>query len=174
MMDTYFRTHEGHIVAASKLAVGDQVLDRHGHATNVNWCQVYQKERCLLVDLHAKWSMLTVTSSHRVVLPDGRPIEAKQLKRNDSVATDSYGCEQLQKVTQRYATIQVVELEFDRDATIPAYLPTILTKGSAPGLNIDDGNSQVKQESTDGNYMDIDTPGTAVGYSEYPDTEDGF
>ena len=61
----------------------------------------------------------------------------------------------MQKVTKRHAHIQVVELEFDGDATVPVYVPTILTKGSDPASHNDDsGNSRCKEEPLDCNPMD--------------------
>ena len=44
----------------------------------------------------------------------------------------SSGCEQLLKVTKRHANVQVVELEFEGDATVPVYVPTVRTKGRLP------------------------------------------
>ena len=41
------------------------------------------------------------------------------------------GSEALQKVTKRKANIQVVELEFEGDAVVTAFMPTIQTKGAS-------------------------------------------
>jgi len=60
------------------------------------------------------------------------------------------GTPRLLKVTKRIAYTQVVELEFDGDATVPVWVPNILTKGSAAS-SFDDytSNSQCKEEQVD-------------------------
>lgn len=188
MTDTYFQTSDSNLIAASKLSVGDKILDRHGNATKVKWCQVHEKKKRLLVDLYTKHSMLTVTGSHRIVVPPDGYMQAKDLKKGDLVAIDPSGCEQLQSITKRHATPRVVELEFEGDATVPVYLPTILTKGSLP-VPYSDNHNQCKQEPPDDASMDIDTTQSeagrilvhsTVGHSdsmeseEFPNTDDGF
>jgi hypothetical protein len=87
------------------------------------------------------------------------------------VAADSPGREQLRKVTQRHAIIQVVELEFARDATVPVYLPTILTKGSTGLYSDESAKYKVKEESMDCSSMDINTPGMN---ENHPCADKGF
>lgn len=192
MMDTCFQILEGNMLAASKLSVGDRVLDHQGHVADIKWCQVHPKEKRLLVDLYTRQSMLTVTGSHRVVVQDGGLSEARELKKGDKVmVAASSGCEQLLKVTKRHANIQVVELEFDGDATVPVYVPTVLTKGTLPPMyNDNGGSSECKQEPMDGDSMHIDTTGMsarepcpendfedvhAMAAAEtWPDTDDGY
>jgi len=50
-----------------------------GCGTDVKWCQVYKKEKRLIVDLHMKQSMLTVTGSDCEVVPGGECIDASDL-----------------------------------------------------------------------------------------------
>ena len=58
--------------------------------------------------------------------------EAKDLQKDDHVSVSTpLGSEALQKVTKRTANIQVVELEFEGDAVVTAFMPTILTKGAS-------------------------------------------
>merc|ERR1719158_2375431 len=172
---------------ASKLSVGDEVFDRHGHATTVTWCQVHQKEHRLLVDLHTNRSMLTVTGCHRVVLPDGGHIDAEHLNKSDVVATDSSGCEKLQRVTRRYGYLQVVELEFKDDATVPVYVPTILTKGAIPGSQSNEfkcKDEPMVDDSASADSTRVDGSLTQVGACfdsrdsaqcpAWPDTDDDF
>lgn len=187
MMDTCFRTSQGCIVAASKLVVDDELLDHYNKITCVKWCRVYGKEKHLLVDLHTKGSKLTVTGSHRVVVPGGECTLAKDLSKGDEVmVANSSGCEPLLKVTKRTAYTQVVELEFDGDASMPVWVPAIITKGSiAPSFHEYTRSAQCKEEKVD---MDMD--GMAVGEGNddhevhsadstvyagtWPDTDDGF
>ena len=121
---------------------------------------MHGKEKHLLVDLHTKESKLTVTGSHRVVVPGGGCPLAKDLNKDDEVmVANSSGCEPLLKVTKRNAYTKVVELEFDGDATRPVWVPTIITKGSAaPSFHENICNAQCKEEEVD---MGID--GMAVG-----------
>lgn len=190
MMDTCFQTREGGILAASRLSIGDRVLDHLGHVIDIKWCRVHPKEQRLLVDLHARQSMLTVTGSHRVLLHGGGLREARELKKGDEVMVGaSSGREPLLKVTKRHANMQVVELEFDRDATVPVYVPTVLTKGALPPSYIDAGGSdRCKEEPMEGDSMQIGTIGLparepypendfedfhAMGPAEtWPDTDD--
>ena len=100
LMDTLFQTHDGIMLGASKLSVGDRVLDHKGQVVAVKWCQVHRKEQRIVVDLYTRQSMLTVTGSHRVVVPHGGPTEARELKKGDMVMVEACsGCEQLLKVS---------------------------------------------------------------------------
>lgn len=188
MMDTCFQTLGGNMIAASKLAIGVQLVDHQGQTTCVKWCQVYRKEKRLLVDLHTKESKLTVTGSHRVVVPGGECTQAKDLSKNDEVmVANSSGTEQLLKVTKRTACIQVVELEFDRDATVPVWVPTILTKGSV-GASCSDYpcSSHCKEEQVEMEVDEMggverpctdsgaDSAGSTMHTGSWPDTDDGF
>ena len=60
-----------------------------------------------------------------------------------------------QKVTKRTANIQVVELEFEGDAVVTAFMPTILTKGCFPPEHKDDP-LECKEEPADEDSMDVD------------------
>lgn len=154
MTHTIFQTSDKQLKAASQLSVGDQILDSQGSPVFVKWKQLHGKEKRLLVDLYTKQSMLTVTGSHRVETPDRGTVQAKELKKSDLVLVAYLGVQDLQKVTKRNAHVQVVELEFDGDATVPVYVPTILTKGSALDVgNINSGDPECKEELVEGNSM---------------------
>jgi len=79
--------------------------------------------------------------------------EAKDLQKDDHVSVST--CEALQKVTKRTANIQVVELEFEGDAVVTAFMPTILTKGCLPPEH-KDAPLECKEEPADEDSMDVD------------------
>ena len=81
------------------------------------------KKRRLLVDLHT--NPLTVTGSHRVVVPRGE-VAAEDLNKSDDVLTGR-GSQQLLKVAKRMQWNNVMELEFARDAIIEDHASSILT-----------------------------------------------
>ena len=61
-------------------------------------------------------------------------------------------------MTKRSAHVQFVELEFEGDATVPVYVPTILTKGSALDEgSANSGDLECKEELVEGNSMVGDT-----------------
>eukprot|EP00931_Biecheleriopsis_adriatica_P121343 TRINITY_DN96425_c0_g1_i1.p2 TRINITY_DN96425_c0_g1~~TRINITY_DN96425_c0_g1_i1.p2 ORF type:complete len:219 (-),score=37.04 TRINITY_DN96425_c0_g1_i1:25-681(-) len=161
MMYTLFQTSGQSLKTASQLSVGDEVLDSQGRPVIVKWSQVHGKTKRLLVDLYTKQAMLPVTGSHRIETPNGRVVEAKELKKDDLVLVANMGVQPLQRVTKRVANVQVVELEFDEDATVPVYLPTILTKGSVLDTsNAASSNPVCKEESLDNNSsMGVATSG---------------
>lgn len=179
MMDTKLKMLGGHLVGASDLSIGAYVLDHKGIMRAVTWCRKLPKKKRLCVDLHTK--PLTVTSSHRVVVPGGEVLEAKELKQNDEVLI-GHERQQLLKVTKYYKYKEVMELEFEEDAIIEVHAPSILTKGSDPSLPIDqDGAIKVKLE--DESSMTVDTMETGIdrraeaaestGQSQsWPDTDD--
>jgi len=135
MTDTFFKRSDGQLVAAINLSAGDLVVDFMGISRQIDWSRVFPKESRKVVDMCTKRSKLTVTASHRVALPTGAQIEANQLRKDDLVAVDSSGSERLQEVKKRYEWTKVVELGFEGDATVPVYVPTILTKGCLPGAD---------------------------------------
>jgi hypothetical protein len=155
MMDTNFRTVEGHLVPAADLSIGDSVLDHLGKSTKITWCRKLSKKKRLLVDLHTK--PFAVTGTHRVLIPGSKAIEAKELNKNDEVLIGN-GRQQLLKVTKRYSYVEVVELEFAGDAIIEVHEPGILTQGSDPSLPFDqDGGIKCKEEQEDEYSMAVDT-----------------
>lgn len=176
MMDTQFKTPEGHLVAAADLSIGTKVLDTHGIGRMVTWCRKLSKTKRLLVDMHTK--PFTVTGSHRIVVPGGRTTEAKELNQNDEVLIGG-GCQQLLKVTKRTKCLEVMELEFEEDATVEVHAPSILTKGSDPHLPIDhDGTLKAIKEEQPGDEpsMSANIMEPGVGCDDrtqsWPDTDD--
>jgi len=116
-------------------------------------------------------------------------MQAQELNKGDLVAIGPSGFEHLQRITKRYATPRVVELEFEGDPVVPVYRPTILTKGSLRALSPSNAHNQCKQEPPDEDSMDIDTMQCGAGRTfvrsnfdhspdkeneEFPDTDDGF
>jgi len=177
MMDTKFRMVGGRLVAAADLSIGDEVLDYQGNASAITWCRKLPRRKRLLVNLHSQ--PLTVTSTHRVVVPAGEVI-AKHLRDNDVVLLGSEH-HRLAKVTTYFKTSEVMELEFAGDATIEVHSPSILTKGSDPTAPIDqEGCFKVKLEHE--RPMDTDTElgssivdrfdGVELPEESWPDTED--
>jgi len=180
MMGTQFKAPEGHVVAAADLSIGAKVLDIHGIERTVTWCRKLCKTKRLLVDL---WTRpFTVTGSHRKVVPGGGTIEAKELNQADEVLIGGE-CQQLLRVTKRAKLIEVMELEFEDDATVEVHATSILTKGSDPHQTIDnDGALKVikeeepKEEPGDAPSMNTNVTDNGVGYveqvREWPDTDD--
>lgn len=175
MMDTEFKTPGGYLVAAADLSIGAEVLDNQGNVTTVTWCRKLPKRKRVLVDLHTK--PLTVTSTHRVVVPGGE-VEARELNQNDEVLIGSE-CQQLVKVTKRHKCIEVMELEFAGDATVEVHAPSILTKGSDPSVKIDlAGDLKCKNELEEEHSMAVDAVGPGIGSADadsqgrWPDTDD--
>eukprot|EP00440_Ansanella_granifera_P008729 gb/GFBE01009459.1/.p1 GENE.gb/GFBE01009459.1/~~gb/GFBE01009459.1/.p1 ORF type:complete len:181 (+),score=57.31 gb/GFBE01009459.1/:1-543(+) len=166
MLDTKFKTPLRGLVPAAELSIGDMVLDHTGNVRAVTWCRRLPKKKRLCVDLHSK--PLTVTSSHRVVVPGpGGEVLAKDLHERDEVLIGSE-CQQLVKVTKYHKVREVMELEFEGDAIIEVHSPSILTKGSDPSMPIDqDGGFKCKLEEE----METE-PGTATG-SGTADQSDG-
>lgn len=152
MMDTIFRTDGGHLVPAADLSIGASVLDHRGNPTEITWCRKNPKKRRLIVELHTK--PFTVTDTHRVLTDGFKEKKAKELNKNDEVLIGS-GLQQLLKVTKRYASVEVMELEFANDAIIEVHEPAILTRGSDPSLPID-GGIKCKEEQ-DEDSMAADT-----------------
>lgn len=188
MMDTNFRTAGGHLVPAADLSIGASVLDHLGNSTKITWCRKLPKRKRLLVDLHTR--PFTVTGTHRVLIPGGQAIEAKELNKNDEVLIGS-GRQQLLKVTKRYSSVEVMELEFAGDAIIEVHEPAILTRGSDPSLPFDqDGGIKCKKEREDEYSMAVDSVergmssanadkegeiAELLGQSQsWPDTDDDF
>jgi len=183
MTDTKFQTPEGRLVAAADLSIGDNVLDHQGIVRAVSWCRKLPKKKRLLVDLHTK--PLTVTGSHRIIVPDGE-VEAKELSKNSIVVMGCNFQQILLKITKRYHCSEVMELEFEGDAIVEVHSPSILTKGSNPSLPIDqDGAFKCKEEQQDERSMSVNTMETGVGSTStgnhtedadqamiWPDTED--
>jgi hypothetical protein len=103
---------------------------------------------------------------------------------------ESSECEQLRKVTTRHACIEVVELGFAGDATIPVYVPSILTKGSLPRSSSENGSIECKEEPLDENFWrnyEMDDAEGNAGWQNglqstialehmqsWPDTDDDF
>lgn len=182
MMDTEFKTPGGFLVAAVNLSIGSRVLDHQGKTRTVTWCRKLPKKKRVLVDLHTK--PLTVTSSHRVVVPGGET-EAKHLKQDDEVLIGSTS-QRLRKVVKYHKYIEVMELEFAEDAIVEVHAPSILTKGSDPTTSIDDGgNVKCKEEPSEESSMSLDAEPLVVsteamsqhteltGASQtWPDTDD--
>lgn len=170
MLDTMFQTPEGQLVAAADLSIGANILDHQRTIRTVMWCRKLAKRKRLLVDLYAK--PLTVTSSHRVLVPGGE-VEAKKLSQNDDVLMGT-GCHQLLKVIKRHKNIEAMELEFAGDAIVEVHAPSILTKGSDPSLPIDqDGAFKCKKEVDDDSSMAVDTMEPGVGSTSTDNPTDG-
>lgn len=168
MLDTKFPTPAGQLVAAADLSIGAHVLDHQHNVRTVMWCRKLPKKKRLLIDLHT--DPLTVTSSHRVVVPGG-VVQAKELNKHDEVVMGN-GCRQLVKVTKRHKCIEVMELEFAEDAIIEVHAPSILTMGSDPSLPIDqDGGIKCKEE--DDRPMGMDTMEPASGSASADNRTDG-
>merc|ERR1712039_710528 len=100
----------------------------------VTWCRKLSKAKRMLVDMHTK--PFTVTGSHRILVPGGGTIEAKELNKADEGLIGGE-CQQLLRVSKRTKIIEVMELEFEDDATVEVHAPSILTKGSDPYQTID-------------------------------------
>lgn len=178
MTDTKFQAPDGHLIAAADLSIGTIVLDHQGGPRAVTWCRKLPNKKRLLVDLHTK--PLTVTGSHRIVIPGGED-EAKNLRKN-SVVLMGVGSQQLLQVTKRYHCTEVMEVEFDGDAIVEVHSPAILTRGSDASLPIDDdGGLKCKAEQHDEGSMSVDTMEPGVGSCStdnadqaecWPDTDD--
>jgi len=154
MLDTEFKTPAGIRIAAADLTIGAEILDHQGTVRTVTWCRKLPKRKRLLVDLHTK--PFTVTSSHRVLVPGGGVIEARELGKNDMVLIGN-GCQQLRQVTKRNNCVEVMELEFAGDAIVEVHAPSILTKGSDPSMPIDQaGDIKCKEEPIDEHSMAVD------------------
>lgn len=167
------------LVAAASLSIGDKVIDYKGHETEVLWCRIQRKEKRLLVAMQTKYSMLTVTGSHRVVVPEGRVTRARELSRDDMVVVAHGQLEPLKNVTKSYGCVSVVELEFAGDAVVEAYPQSILRKGSDPSLPMDEsGGMKCKQEGDEvlpsGNSVSCAHVHATEQTVIWPDTEDGF
>jgi hypothetical protein len=146
-----FRTPLGEIVGAADLSAGSKVLDHQEKEVEVEWCAVHPKKQRLFVDLHTRSTMFTVTDTHRIVLPDGKDIEARELKKGDDVCiSSSCRAEKLVKVTKCYRYTKVIELIFEGDAIMAAIVPSILTKGADPSASVDwIPGINIKEESVD-------------------------
>lgn len=176
LMDVNFRTLSGHIVRASDLSIGDKIFDHQDSGVTVTWCQKHPKKKRLLVDLYTKESMLTVTGSHRLVVPDGQVVQAKELSIDQEVlVASSFGRKQLQKVTKRYSCIPVMELEFDGDAIVAACMPAILSKGTDPREpSHKSPKTECKEEVDGGSAACRGHEFRQVSTQSWPDTDDGF
>lgn len=179
MIETKFQTPAGTLVEAADLSIGDSILDHKHNLRTVTWCRKLPKQKRELVDLYTK--PLTVTSSHRVVVPGGEVVQAKDLKKNDEVLMGN-GCQQLLKVSMRAKWTEVMELEFAEDAIVEVHTPSILTKGSDPSVPIDQhGRAKCKEEKEDDDPMDGVVLGCGRASSSqnqdadhWPDTDDSL
>lgn len=153
MLDTQLRIEGGDLVAASDLSIGSNVVDHQGNVVAVTWCRKLPKRTRQLVDLHTK--PLTVTASHRVVVPDGEVVDARSLQKNDEVLIGSER-QRLLKVTKRLQSVEVMELEFAGDAVIEVHAPAILTKGSDPAVPIDQDRGLKWEEEQVDDAMDME------------------
>jgi len=171
-----FRTPENKVVAAADLAIDSKFIDYQGNAMEVTWCQKHPENQRLVVDLHTKSSMLTVTGSHRIPVPHGEVKEAKALMKNDEVwVPSSVGAsEKLRKVTKRNAYCDGVELEFAEDAAIPVWVPPILTKGRDPSaVAAASGNTMCKEEQEEREEEKAIDDGS-IDAEPWPATDDGY
>jgi len=171
MMETQFRTPGGQFAAACGLSVGDTILDHQDREVSVTWCQKHPKEKRLVVDFHCK--LLTVTGSHRIVLPDGEIIPARQLeaKTHKVLKATSSKYVRLEKVTKRYAYVPAIELEFAGDATVATSMPTVLTKGADPSVPVRGMEGvECKDEVSADNAMDAEA---VVGVAQPVSHESG-
>lgn len=153
MLDTEFRAPGGELITASSLAVGSTVKAADGTAQKVTWCRRLPRGRRLLVELYT--SALTLTGTHRVMVPGGtdgdaaRVVEAKSLNQGDAVMIGK-SQQRLIKVTKHYKCVPAMEIEFENDSIIEVHAPSILTKGSDPQLPFDvDNLMKVKDEPMD-------------------------
>jgi len=86
-----------------------------------------------------------------------------------ALVANSIGCQELRTVSSRNAKVAVEELEFDRDATVPVWVPTILTQGSLPaasGMNLAFAECKHLMESV--------CNGQSSDEANWPDTDDGL
>lgn len=135
--DTLFKSNDG-LKKADALTLGDQVIDKNGQSVEVVSVVMHPSQSEDLVELVTEKSKLTVTGSHRMLVPtalgDGETL-ARNLKQDDWMYCGKKAVQVLE--TRHYVEIMsVVELMFENDAAVEAYpspLEGLVTLGQALG-----------------------------------------
>lgn len=119
------------------IKIGCKIISARGTSLSVRNVCKHADALCKLVELRAGEAKLTVTASHRVVVPGQtgqRETLAESLRLGQSVELNQ-GAERLSRVLMQEQSVEIFEVRFQPDEPVEAWhLPTaaILTKGQAP------------------------------------------
>lgn len=146
------------LVRISDIQEGYLIRSADATALRVKRIQVHPAADRTFVELRSSTASLTVTASHRVLVPrsaDRQPVQASSLKIDDEVCVQGARVDKLVAVNSFSASQEVVEITFQPDGPVEVFGESILSKGRA----------QPRTRRSQGHR------GNGV---EHPATDDGF
>lgn len=125
---------------------GDSVQNAFGELIKVASVKIHREALCSVVELRTREASLTVSATHRVVVPDtlGNPAdlkEAAELSSGDVVFCGDRAASLVKVLPYRIVT-QLIEIAFEPDCPVQSFMApkwSVLSKGASAHYDTDDG-----------------------------------
>lgn len=143
---TLLWTSESTAARVESLRVYDTVMNFKGTLITVASIQIHEEDNCDVVELRTREVALTVTSSHRVLIPNDHGTIDTVKYATCLYAGDRVFCgdrpEPLVKVLKHKQRTRCVEIVFEPDDPVESFLApkwSVLSKGQSQHYDTDDG-----------------------------------
>lgn len=143
---TMLWTSESTAVKVESLKENDKVLNFKGTPITVASIKIHEDQNCDVVELRTREATLTVTATHRVLIPNEQGTIDAVKYAGDLYGGDKVFCgvrpEPLVKVLKHKMRTRCVEIQFEPDDPLESFLApkwSVLSKGQSPHYDTDDG-----------------------------------
>ena len=143
---TMLWTSESTAVKVESLKENDKVLNFKGTPITVASIKIHEDQNCDVVELRTREATLTVTATHRVLIPNEQGTIDAVKYACDLCRGDKVFCgvrpEPLVKVLKHKMRTRCVEIQFEPDDPVESFLApkwSVLSKGQSPHYDTDDG-----------------------------------
>jgi len=146
LFGTMLWTSELTAAKVESLREHDTVLNFKGKSITVASIKIHEDQNCDVVELRTREATLTVTATHRVLIPNEQGTIDAVKYAGDLCRGDKVFCgvrpEPLVKVLKHKMRTRCVEIQFEPDDPVESFLApkwSVLSKGQSPHYDTDDG-----------------------------------